>query len=235
MMLGSALAFQPHIPTAPFVAWVQHHQQQYHRSPSLCYSRDCDEIFDANLLAERIERIKVNVLEEELRRPPNPELSPKELVMVVMDGLWNSYDPLPDSGFRLLLRASTKDWRKKILASIGVVGKHQEKVNFEVVASALGAAMCRPHNQFAILVGEEEEYVLDFPTGEDGLDYTDGTSWVECRLRSKADGRLLVMTGWELKQREEDGAWLVDGIIWQDFREAYRPGVGREEWMRVCE
>jgi hypothetical protein len=40
-----------------------------------------------------------------------------------------------------------------------------------------------------------------------------------------------------MKQQEEDSsssAWLVDGIDWQDFRERYRPGIGREEWERIC-
>ena len=37
-----------------------------------------------------------------------------------------------------------------------------------------------------------------------------------------------------MRRREDDGAWLIDGIDWQDFRDDYRPGIGREEWERIC-
>ena len=219
---------------------------------------DCNNQFDkedCDILKERLNLLKVNVLEEELKRPPNnPNLQPQELVKAIMDGLLYSYDPLPDSGFRMLLHASTKSWRYKILQSIGVPMKKKMQeaeeisssnmMNIDLIASALGEAMGRPENQFAILVGEEEEYVLDFPS--DPLEYeTDGTCWVECKLRNKSDGKLLVITGWELKRQSTNndndnggssgqGPWLVDNIMWQDFRDKYRPGIGREEWTRIC-
>ena len=211
---------------------------------------DCNNQFDkddCDILKERLNTLKVNVLEEELRRPPNnPDLKPQELVKAIMDGLLHSYDPLPDSGFRMLLHASTKSWRYKILQSIGVPMKKKmmmnkdgeiNSMNIDLIASALGEAMGRPENQFAILVGEEEEYVLDFPS--DPLEYDeDGTCWVECKLRNKSDGKLLVITGWELLRQAAgeggEGPWLVDNIMWQDFRDKYRPGIGREEWTRIC-
>ena len=104
--------------------------------------------------------------------------------------------------------------------------------------------MGRPHNQFAILVGEGEDYVLDF-SATDPLDFGDGTCWVECRLRDKYSGKLLVITGWDLicqQQRQRVGnagnfndgsneVWMVDWIYWQDFRDEFRPGIGREEWL----
>jgi len=56
---------------------------------------------------------------------------------------------------------------------------------------------------------------------------------LECQLRNVHDNSLLVATGWQLKRsRRLDGAWLIDRIDWQDFRDLYRPGVGREEWLR---
>ena len=198
-------------------------------STSLYYNQDdtYGELFDADVLAARIQQMKVDIMEEEMRRPPNPSLTPEQVIREVMDGLLNSDDPLPDAGFRCLFRASTKEWRSKILHSIGA----KENANLDVAASALGAAIGRPHNQFAILVGEEENYRLDFTS--DPVDYQDGNCWVECKLRGKENDKLLVITGWEMHQRE-DGAWLIDGMDWQDFRDEYRPGIGREEWMRVC-
>jgi len=199
-----------------------------------CYSKeekndgDNDSSFDdVQLLEERLNELRAHVMEEEFSRPPNPDLKPVDFIIELLRGLWNNSDPLPDSGFRLLLRASTRDWRRKLYESVGAPHDAKE----EVVVSALGEAMGRPHNQFAILVGEAEHYVATFPT--DPLDYSDGTAWVECRLRDHKDDSLLAVTGWQLKQRE-DGAWLVDAIDWQDFRDEFRPGIGREEWMRIC-
>jgi hypothetical protein len=78
----------------------------------------------------------------------------------------------------------------------------------------------------------EEPYSIQFPS--DVVEDIDGeTCWVECRLRNAETGALLVAMGWNLKRRKQDGAWLVDNLDWQDFRDNYRPGVGREEWIRV--
>ena len=75
-------------------------------------------------------------------------------------------------------------------------------------------------------------YEIEFP--QDTLDYYDGTAWLECRLRDGKSDALLAVLGWSMKRREGDGAWLIDGIDWQDFRDEYRPGIGREEWERIC-
>jgi hypothetical protein len=77
--------------------------------------------------------------------------------------------------------------------------------------------------------------------------------WIESRLRSPKDNELLAVVGWSLQRRqiiqEQHGydssnfdtntdnfmpCWLLDGIDWQDFRDEFRPGIGREEWERIC-
>mmetsp|Transcript_20451 Transcript_20451/g.47979 ORF Transcript_20451/g.47979 Transcript_20451/m.47979 type:complete len:239 (-) Transcript_20451:93-809(-) len=76
--------------------------------------------------------------------------------------------------------------------------------------------------------------------------------WIESRLRSPQDDQLLAVVGWSLKRRRiqipqhgqhmngvhidenELSCWLLDGIDWQDFRDQFRPGIGREEWERIC-
>jgi len=207
---------------------------------------DDDETFDTATLNERLMEMRVHIMEEEYTRPPNPDLSPTEFVSEVLKGLWNNGDPLPDSGFRLLLRASTPEWRRMVYDAVAAPPAADE----EAVASAFGDAVGRPGNQFQILVGEAEDYVATFPT--DPVDYGDGTCWVECRLRSKDDDALLAITGafrcdwelrmpsffarddahhfslppflglfyvgWQLEQRGSDKAWMVDRIDWQDFR-----------------
>lgn len=170
---------------------------------------------DAALLEARLADLRRQALEEEYRRPPNPGLQATDFVAQLLRALWNNSDPRPDSGFRLLLRASTKEWRRKLYTAVAAPDGARE----EVVASAVGEAMARPRNQYGILVGEEEEYYATFPT--DVLDYGDGKCWVECRLRNKQDDALLAILGWELERRESDGAWLVGSIDWQDFRGTY--------------
>ena len=179
------------------------------------------------VLSERVMKLRLDVLEKELQMPPNPRLSACEFVQELLQRILHNEDPLPESGFRLLLRTATEDWKDALYESVGA----PRTANEDVVASALGEAMGRKDNQYALLVGEaDESYVATFPF--EPLDYCDGTAWVECRLRDKKDNRLLVSTGWNLRQNKE-GAWMVAGIDWQDFRDKFRPGVGREEWMRL--
>lgn len=105
----------------------------------------------------------------------------------------------------------------------------------ELIYRALCKAMENSNTQFGLVAYPDEDdgqYTMDFPF--DTLDYFDGTSWLECRLRDKDTDTLLVVLGWSFKQRESDGSWLIDGIDWQDFREKFRPGYGREEWERIC-
>lgn len=168
--------------------------------------------FDTQTLEKRLQELRVTAMEEEYKRPPNPELDPQDFIFEILLALWNNAEPLPDSGFRTLLRASTKEWRRKLYDSIGAPSMASE----EVVASAVGEALQRPKNQYAILTGDAEHYVCQFPG--DVLDYGDGTCFVECRLRDFEDDTLLIVMGWELQQRESDGAWLVARIDWQDFR-----------------
>lgn len=177
---------------------------------------------DLAILQDRIHTLKVSILEDEINRPPNTLISPSELIREILHGLLNPFDPLPDAGFRLVLRTATKKWRKRILQSVGA----NDHSNVEIVASALGSAIERPGNQFAILVGDGQDFILEM---SEPLNFGE-ECWVECKLRDKNTSELLVITGWNLLL--EDGMWLVDNIEWQDFREEFRPGIGREEWFR---
>jgi hypothetical protein len=195
---------------------------------------------DQELLNERLIDIRRQVFEMELSRPPTKtDLSPTETVQTILDALLHPYDPLPDSGFRLLLNTATSRWKKEILKSVGASPTSDP----EIVASALGSSIGRPHNKYAILISNDEsppsidddaqerrqqqQYSSSSSSPEydvryaDPLDFDDGTCWVECTLRDPSTGKMLVMTGWDLRQRQADGAWLVDSIHWQDFREEF--------------
>lgn len=207
----------------------------------LKYSKDDEnnEGFDKETLDERIARIRLQILEDDLQRPPNTSLSPREFVEAVLEGIFHNEDPRPDAGFMLFLRCSTPKWASSVLRAIGAPEDYA-KCRLEAVASSLGTAMSRP-NQFAILTGDyendglgsiEKSFEIIFP-GET-LDFLDGTAWINVELRDKIDNSLLVLMGWQLAQRP-DGAWLIDQIDWQDYREEFRPGIGRDEWQGTYE
>ena len=70
------------------------------------------------------------------------------------------------------------------------------------------------------------------------------TVWIECQLRHYDTNELLVMMGWQLRvlvhyDKDDDNdnyrkEYQIDRVDWQDFREQFRPGIGREEWVRIC-
>ena len=76
-----------------------------------------------------------------------------------------------------------------------------------------------------------EDYEFTFPS--DVVDHGDGKCWIECRLYGKQDGKLLVVSGWDLQQNFMNGSWEIDRIDWQDLRDGFYPGLAREEWWRA--
>jgi hypothetical protein len=164
---------------------------------------------------------------------------------------------MPESGFRTLIRSSTNIWKNALRKSVGAPNGATE----EQLVSALSSAMSRPNNQYQILVGSDDDDNNDDDNGNDDnndnqndnkhdkdgndknyhlyfpgdvFEYDDGKAWVESQLRHPKTGKLLAILAWSLIQRESDGAWLIDWLDWQDFRDEYRPGIGREEWSRIC-
>jgi hypothetical protein len=199
------------------------------------YSRVDD---DSALLQQRLNKMRAELYSEMIRLPPNPNLSPEEFITVLLQQLHRPC--MPQSGVRALIRSSSKAWRSKLRESIGV--PRNKDIDEETFVNALFSAISRPNNQYEILVQDSGDdsgdatYALHFPG--DVVDYQDGKCWVEAQLRCPTtanddDGRLLVILGWSLIL-DENGAWCVDGLDWQDFRDEFRPGIGREEWMRIC-
>jgi hypothetical protein len=185
-------------------------------------------------LKQRIEEVRRDIIKEQKHKPPNPNLGAVDFIVGVMEALRAVDEPLPDFGCIVLLRSSTPRWKREILRSIAAPTWADEAQ----VASVLNQALGRRRNQFGILVGgaegeEGEEYKIQFPS-EAVEDLDEGKCWVECRLRDPGNEKLLAVIGWDLKKRKQDGAWLIDRLDWQDFRDEYRPGYGREEWTRVC-
>ena len=193
---------------------------------------DDNEVLTVGLL-ERVKELRTKSIDyEREHHSPNDSISPYDVVRTVLSALRDPDEPFPNSGYGTLLRFSTPTWRKKLLQSIGAPLKGKITKNGEnvVITTALGDAISRPNNQYGILVNEEEgDYKIYFPS--DIVDYNDGRCWLECHLINPSDNSLMIILGWELERH--DGAWMVNAVDWQDFRDEYRPGIGREEWTRV--
>jgi hypothetical protein len=215
-----------------------------------------EDALDLVRFQRRQEELKRAKREQKL--PPHPSLDPKEVVELTLNELRNApyydFDPLKPTchpGVEMLWQTSTWNWQQTMAAAVGCGGSSSgtntssnngEDDNLAIptctqksIVSALGRLFARPGQQFAILVGQENaNYWIDFPT--DVLHWSDEECWLECRLRDAETNDLLVVLGWTLKMRECAGqsCWLVDVLDWQDFRNDYRPGIGREEWERIC-
>ena len=193
---------------------------------------------DETILKERIVKVWRDVLEQEMESPANnPNLSPVEFVSKILECLLQPDDPLPNSGYRVLLRSSSPKWKREIQKALGVPSKYSDEniVNEEILASALGSALMRPNNQFGILVNNDDDYQLQIGNI---LDYQDGTCWVGSRLVSSSttlEHKVLVIIGWQLVKPPHMDTWTIESIEWQDFRDAYRPGIGREEWSQIID
>ena len=212
--------------------------KHFQRSMSSNENDGADSIsFENPLLQERLHKLRAEIFSQQINLPPNPSLSATNFVSILLSELHRR----PNSGIRSLIHSSSEKWKKQLLLSIGV--PTEKEIDEETFVSSLGEAMARENNQYEILVvsneNEEASYDLSFPN--DVIDYMDGKCWVECQFRDPDDGTLLAILGWSLiRGRITDeiearrGAWILDQLDWQDFRSEFRPGIGREEWMRIC-
>lgn len=145
----------------------------------------------------------------------------KQLLEHLQDG--------PDGGAKLLA-ASSPSWQNAIHKAVGAPDDAPDGL----VAKALHDAMSRPNNQFAILMGnhdDNQDFEAVFPS-DPVVDAEAGTVWVECQLRElQPQDELLVTMGISLVKVDND--WKIDELQWQDFRDAFYPGLSGREWLRA--
>lgn len=153
-------------------------------------------------------------------------------------------------GGRRLYAASSPSWRRAIQTAVGA--PPDTAMDAALIGDALQQAMARPHSQFAILMGTDEDDVdfeAVFPT--DPVVNDANSVWVECQLREKNGPELLVDMGISLIRDPTTGTtdgddggggggggaggseWKIDELQWQDFRDAYYPGLSGREWLRA--
>jgi len=110
-------------------------------------------------------------------------------------------------------------------------------------APALARAVRDPASQYALLT--DRRLCVDFPSEavERVTDAGLARVWHEVEMLLVPDGAIdgpfgmdgftAAKLGWECEWDATRG-WLTRRISWHDFRPAFRPGIGQEEWPRVC-
>jgi hypothetical protein len=106
-------------------------------------------------------------------------------------------------------------------------------------APALARVVRDAKSQYSLLA--DSRLALEFPTEPVERVDSDGIalSWHEVELelrpeggRFDSEGYTAAKLGWENEWSGE--GWRTRAISWHDFRPAFRPGIGQEEWPRIC-
>lgn len=153
---------------------------------------------------------------------PTPEFLPQDVISFTLNGLQANDNPVKDSGSSLLLRFSSDKFK---LQMRWLIGTSQSP-------AVLSSSLRKKESQFHLLLCP---YQYSFPSD---TYYSDANrAFQEVQFDGCPDAlsgqTLLAKLGWELV-RGDDGCWRTDAISWHDFRDEFRPGIGQEEWPRIC-
>ena len=153
---------------------------------------------------------------------PAVQLDPRDVIYLVTGALQHNGRPLPHSGTACLLRFSRPGFR--LAGAPATPPTPEQLTNFFKLT------------QYSLLL--EPEAVAELPS--DLLQLTEEEAWQEMELFSgpdqpNPDAKL----GWTLRRepRNSGGSasyWLIHEITWHDFRPRFHPGIGQEEWPRIC-
>ena len=149
---------------------------------------------------------------------PEPAYTPQEVISLTLDALQSNDEPQPSFGTALLRRFSTEEFQ--------MAGEPQR-----LPPPALTAFFTT--NQYNLLL-DREGASWYFPA--ETCSFDDENAWQEVRFESDGaaagENALLVKLGWSLVRSK--GCWLTESVDWHDFRPDFRPGIGQEEWPRIC-
>lgn len=156
---------------------------------------------------------------------PDASFSPQEVIALTLRALQDNDSPQPNSGTALLRRFSSSDF--------AFAGEPHQANGRRLAPPELTAFFAS--TQYNLLLEPSCYSQWSFPS--ETCSFDDSEAWQEIRFETLADGRgentLLAKLGWSLV-RDRDGCWLTDEVTWHDFRDSYRPGIGQEEWPRIC-
>ena len=150
---------------------------------------------------------------------PDPALTPSEVIALTLFALRHNDEPEPHTGAATLRRFSTPDF---VLAGMPTA---------PWAPQALSALLTSPASQYNLLL---QDYELSLPS--DTVFADERHCFQEVQIDALGGGPMLAKLGWELERSEapeQRGCWLTCSVAWQDFRDGFRPGIGREEWTRA--
>jgi hypothetical protein len=239
-------------------------QEKFENDNNYCdeHSSSIASNLDMNAFQRRKRKFTLQNRKQQWHQPPNPLLeNPIDFVQAILDALKHpcSYN----GGALCLLQASTPKWRRLLFNSVGApsdatddqvsytLQNSLERPNnqFAILVNKIDEVNDNDSSATSICT------CWDFPTDpfqyeehDNEKDETIDFCFIESRLRSPKDDSLMVVVGWALQRRRRqpgysnnldtdddlDSFWLLDGMDWQDFRDEFRPGIGREEWERIC-
>jgi hypothetical protein len=152
---------------------------------------------------------------------PAKQLDPWDVITLVLGALQRNNFPHPHAGSACLLRFSTDDCR--------LAGAPASRPAPDQLTNFLSVT------QYHLLL--DEAATFDFPS--DCLQLDEEHAFQDMALFSSHDQAAVdAKLGWSLRREPEaDGrraCWLVSDLTWHDFRPRFRPGIGQEEWPRIC-
>lgn len=155
---------------------------------------------------------------------------PQEMIEFMLSALRRNDEPERHSGTALLRRFATDDFALAGEPTQTILQPPQLTEFFQ-------------STQYGLLLEDETVMQWSFPQEPVSLD--DSEAWQEVWLegtggQGKYDpqapmrsGDVLAKLGWSLRRTGRfSNCWLTEAITWHDFRPAFRPGIGEEEWDR---
>jgi len=159
---------------------------------------------------------------------PGVESTPEQVINQTLRLLRQNDEPYINHGVQVLLRLASDRFKLQLRWLLG--SSRQPRVLSSLFSnhdSQFHLLFCQYDHSFPLdtfHVDDDRVFVeVQFDAPEGGCGDQTGRQW----------SGMLAKLGFEMI-RGEDGAWLFDSIIWHDFRDGFRPGIGQEEWPRIC-
>ena len=102
-------------------------------------------------------------------------------------------------------------------------------IHYDLFSPALARA-----RELEVIYASDEPFLLDAASAFDELELRAAAAPARPPPPARGEHGCLVKLGWELARREADGCWVTRAWHWHDFRDEFRPGLGQEEWPRIC-
>mmetsp|Transcript_83416 Transcript_83416/g.135222 ORF Transcript_83416/g.135222 Transcript_83416/m.135222 type:complete len:248 (+) Transcript_83416:169-912(+) len=205
---------------------TQHTGRRVCRALLLRSNLDGFENNDMEMLRKRMAHAK-----EQATKLPGPNLTPEQVISETLKMLQqteNDDTPYCDAGVNVVLRLASNRFKLQLRWLVGSCEQPRALSSvFRNADSQFHLLLCNYDHHFPLdtyYIDEARCFVdVQFDAPENGGGDKKGRKW----------NGMLAKLGFEMI-RNDDGHWVYDSIIWHDFRDGFRPGIGQEEWPRIC-